>query len=105
MPCEPANSNDMELPADDLTFLRDLVKLSRQKHHHVAWVDRDGTDRVTTLSQPEVVRLNQLAHSLRVSKVELMRQAAHIPVGKSSGSSKPDTAALTPPPASEAITS
>jgi hypothetical protein len=87
----------MELPADDLTFLRDLVKLSRQKHHHVAWVDRDGTDRVTTLSQPEVVRLNQLAHRLRVSKVELMRQASHIPVGKFISSSKSETAALTPP--------
>jgi hypothetical protein len=34
-----------------------------------------------------------------------MRQAAHIPVGKSSGSSKPDIAALTPSSASEAITS
>ena len=97
MPREPANSNPMELPADDLTFLRDLVKLSRQKHHHVAWVDRDGTDRVTTLSQPEVVRLNQLAHRLRVSKVELMRQASHIPVGKFISSSKSETAALTPP--------
>jgi len=97
MPREPANSIPMELPADDLTFLRDLVKLSRQKHHHVAWVDRDGTDRVTTLSQPEVVRLNQLAHRLRVSKVELMRQASHIPVGKFISSSKSETAALTPP--------
>ncbi len=94
----------MELPADDLTFLRDLVKLSRQKHHHVSWVDRDGTDRVTTLSQPEVVRLNQLAQRLRISKVEIMRQAAHIPVGKSNGSSKSETAALTSPPANEAIT-
>ncbi len=104
MPREPANSKPMELPADDLTFLRDLVKLSRQKHHHVAWVDRDGTDRVTTLSQPEVVRLNQLAHRLRVSKVELMRQASHIPVGKSIGTSKSDAAALTLPPADGAIT-
>jgi hypothetical protein len=34
-----------------------------------------------------------------------MRQAAHIPVGKSSGSSKPDIAALTPSSASEAISS
>jgi len=103
MPRETANCTDMELPADDLSFLRDLVKLSRQKHHHVAWVDRDGTDRVTTFSQPEVVRLNQIAHRLRISKVELMRQAAHIPVGKSSGSSKLDTAALTQSSASEAI--
>jgi uncharacterized protein involved in propanediol utilization len=95
----------MELPADDLTFLRDLVKISRQKHHHVAWVDRDGTDRVTTLSQTEVVRVNQLAQRLRVSKVELMRQASHIPVGKSIASSKSDTASLTPPSANGAIPS
>jgi len=95
----------MELPADDLTFLRDLVKLSRQKHHHVDWIDRDGTDRVTTLSQTEVVRLNQLAHRLRISKVELMRQAAHIPVGKSSAFSTLETGALTQPPTTGPITS
>ena len=48
----------MELPVVDQDFLRELVKVSRQKHHHVKWVDRDGTDRVTTVSQTEVVRLN-----------------------------------------------
>jgi len=93
----------MELPPDDLQFLRDLVKVSRQKPHHIKWVDRDGTERVTTLNQAEVVRANTLAHRLRISKVELMRQAAHIPVGKSADASKPANPALTPPPADGAI--
>ncbi len=63
-------------------FLRDLVKASRQKHHHVKWTDRDGSERITVLGQPEVVRLNALAHRLGVSKLELLQQAAHIPVKK-----------------------
>lgn len=86
----------MDLPDDDQLFLRDLVKISRQKHHHIVWVDRDGTDRVTTVSQPEIVRINKLAQRLRISKQELMRQAAHIPVGKSVKASSPASAALTP---------
>ena len=72
----------MELPEDELAFLADLVKASRQKPHHVAWVDRDGTARFTTLSQAEVVRLNKIAGGLRISKVEALRQAAHVPVRK-----------------------
>ncbi len=72
----------MDLPDDEKTFLRDLVKASRQKHHHVAWTDRDGSDRLTVLAQPEVVRLNTIAHRLGISKGELLRQAAHIPVAK-----------------------
>lgn len=72
----------MNLPELDLGFLRDLVKASRQKHHHVKWVDRDGSDRVTVLSGAEVVRLNQLAQQAGVSKVELLRQAAHLPVAR-----------------------
>jgi hypothetical protein len=87
----------MELPDDDQLFLRDLVKTSRQKHHHIPWVDRDGTDRVTTVSQPEIVRINKLAHRLHISKIELMRQAAHIPVGKSPASSQSPSEKLTPP--------
>jgi hypothetical protein len=67
----------MTLSADDQAFLRDLVKIARQKHHHVKWVDRDGSDRVTTLSPPEVARLNTLAHGLGISKPDLLRQAAH----------------------------
>lgn len=71
-----------DLPPDEQAFLKDLVKASRQKHHHVKWTDRDGSDRLTVLSQTEVVRLNTLAHRLGISKAELLRQAAHIPVGK-----------------------
>lgn len=72
----------MDLPADDQTFLRDLVKGSRQKHHHVKWTDRDGTERFTVLTAPEAARLNTLAHRLGLSKSETLRQAAHIPVAK-----------------------
>ena len=72
----------MELPEDEQTFLKDLVKTSRQKTHHVAWTDRDGTERFTTLSQADVVRLNKIAGALRISKAETLRQAAHIPVKK-----------------------
>jgi len=71
-----------DLPADEQTFLKDLVKSARQKHHHVKWTDRDGTERVTVLSQPEVVRVATIAHRLGISKPELLRQAAHIPVAK-----------------------
>ena len=72
----------MELADDEKTFLRELVKSSRQKIHLVPWVDRDGAARNTVLSQAEAVRLNTLAHRLHISKAELMRQAAHIPVAK-----------------------
>ena len=70
----------MNFSEEDQAFLRDLVKISRQKLHHVNWVDRDGTARTTALSQPEVVRLNVLAQRLKVSKSEVLRQAAHVPV-------------------------
>jgi hypothetical protein len=69
-----------DLPEDERSFLRDLVKTSRQRIHHVKWVDRDGSDRQTTLTQAEVVRLNTIAHRLGISKAELLRQAAHVPV-------------------------
>ena len=70
----------MDLPDDEQAFLRDLVKVSRQKIHHVKWVDRDGTDRQTALTQTEVVRLNTIAGRLKVSKSEVLRQAAHVPL-------------------------
>jgi hypothetical protein len=70
-----------DLPEDERSFLRDLVKTSRQRIHHVKWVDRDGSDRQTTLTQAEAVRLNTIAHRLGISKAELLRQAAHVPVG------------------------
>jgi hypothetical protein len=72
----------MDLPDDEQSFLRDLVKASRQKIHFVKWIDRDGTDRQTTLTQVEAVRLNTIAARLKISKSELLRQAAHIPVAK-----------------------
>jgi hypothetical protein len=72
----------MEFPDDEKIFLRDLVKASRQRVHHVKWTDRDGTERITALTQPEVVRLNTIAARVGVSKAELMRQAAHIPAAK-----------------------
>lgn len=71
-----------DLPDGDLNFLRDLVKASRQKPHSVAWVDRDGTERTTVLAPAEAVQLNKIAHGLKISKSEAMRQAAHIPVKK-----------------------
>lgn len=74
--------NDLTLAGNDQTFLKDLVKSARQKHHHVKWTDRDGSERITVLSQADVVRLNTLAHGLKISKAELLRQAAHIPVAK-----------------------
>ena len=70
------------LPEADLAFLADLVKTSRQKPHRVDWVDRDGTSRSTLLSPADAVRLNTLAHGLKISKSEALRQAAHIPVKK-----------------------
>ena len=72
----------LTLPEDELTFLTDLVKTSRQKPHHVEWVDRDGTERVTVLTPAEAVRVNKVAHCLKISKSEVLRQAAHVPVKK-----------------------
>jgi AAA+ ATPase superfamily predicted ATPase len=72
----------MELPEDELSFLRDLVKTSRQRNQAVKWIDRDGTDRQTVLNQAESVKLGAIAARLRISKNEVLRQAAHIPVAK-----------------------
>jgi hypothetical protein len=72
----------INLPADELTFLTDLVKTSRQKPHRVDWVDRDGSARSTVLSPVEAAHLNKLAHQLGISKADAMRQAAHVPVKK-----------------------
>jgi hypothetical protein len=72
----------MDLPDDEQLFLQTLVKASRQKSHHVAWKDRDGTERISTLTQPEVVRLNVLAQRLKISKTEVLQRAAFLPVPK-----------------------
>ena len=70
----------MQIEIDEPTFLRDLVKASRQKTYQVKWIDRDGTERVTRLSLPEHARLNTIAHAQKISMSEVMRQAAHVPV-------------------------
>jgi hypothetical protein len=72
----------MKLPEAELSFLRDLLKASRQKQHHVRWVDRDGSERVTVLAPAENVRLAKLAQQLGVAKPEVLRQAAHIAVSR-----------------------
>jgi hypothetical protein len=72
----------MNLSPEEMTFACDLVKASRQRIHHVKWTDRDGTDRLTALNAAEATQLNRLAHRLGVSKGELLRQAAHIPITK-----------------------
>jgi len=72
----------MNPPDEEQAFLRDLVKVSRQRIHVVPWVDRDGSERQTTLTPAEATRLNAIARRLGISNVELMRQAAHIPVPK-----------------------
>ena len=72
----------MNLAEDEHAFLRDLVKTSRQKLHHVSWIDRDGTERQTALSQAEASRLKVIAQRLKVSQSDVLRQAAHIPLAK-----------------------
>ena len=69
----------MNLPEADQDFLRDLVKVSRQRPRHVRWVDRDGSERVTTLSEADAMRLSALARQLGVGNEAVMRQAAHLP--------------------------
>lgn len=70
----------MDLPEDELFFLRDLVKASRQRTQVVAWVDRDGSKRQTALTAAEAKRLSVLAQRRGVSTAELLRQAAFVPV-------------------------
>ena len=72
----------MNLPDDEQAFLRDLVKASRQKIHVVPWTDRDGTARQTVLTAAEAARVTAIAQRLGVSKPELLRLAAHIPVAR-----------------------
>ena len=69
----------MNLPEPEQLFLRDLVKGSRQRLHHVRWLDRDGSERITTLSQADDVRLGAIARHLGVGKEAVLRQAAHLP--------------------------
>jgi hypothetical protein len=72
----------MNLPEADLNFLRDLVKTSRQRPQHVRWVDRDGSERITTLSQADAARLNALDRTLGLGREATLRQAAHLSAQK-----------------------
>ena len=72
-------NHQVQLPQPDVDFLRALVKTARQRAHHVRWVDRDGSARVTTLSPEDARRVNELAHQLSVSKEALLRLAAELP--------------------------
>ena len=72
----------MDLSEDEQAFLRDIVKASRQRAHHIGWIDRDGSDRQSALTHAEAVRLNTLAHRMGISKSEMLRRAAHVPVSK-----------------------
>ena len=69
----------MHLPTADLDFLRGLVKTTRQRSHHVRWVDRDGTPRITTLLSEEAKRVGELARQLGVAHDVLLRRAAELP--------------------------
>ncbi|HUR56968.1 MAG TPA: hypothetical protein VM029_04630 [Opitutaceae bacterium] len=69
----------MNLPEADRDFLRALVKSSRQRLHHVAWVDRDGSKRITTLTAADAGRLHGLARQLAIGNAALLREAAHLP--------------------------
>jgi hypothetical protein len=79
----------MHLPQPDVDFLRTLVKTARQRPHHVRWVDRDGTARVTTLSPEDARRVNALAHQLHLSQDALLRSAAELPAPRKSEQSPP----------------
>lgn len=86
----------METPDDEPTFLRDLVKASRQRTEQVRWTDRDGCARQTALTPVESARLSLISRRERISPGEVLRRAAHIPVPKPvAGVAKPE---LPPPP-------
>jgi hypothetical protein len=74
-----SGSHAMNVSAEDLPFLRELVKASRQRVHHLTWIDRDGTKRLTALSEAEFTRLKGVSTALKLPPAEVLRQAAHIP--------------------------
>jgi hypothetical protein len=69
------------LSSDDETFLRALVKTSRQRTIHVKWTDRDGTARLTALLPAEATRVNTLARAARISSEALLCAASCLPAG------------------------
>lgn len=76
------HSEGMDITSEEESFLKDLVKASRQRIHQVKWVDRDGTQRLTALNQADFARVNALASQQKLSAAELLRKAAFIPVTK-----------------------
>lgn len=78
----------MNLSTEDETFLKDLVKATRQRVHQVKWTDRDGTPRLTVLNAADNTRVCDLARQLKSSPGEVLRQAAFIPVAKPAGAVK-----------------
>ena len=72
-PASPASA------PDDDTFLRGLVKSSRQRTVHLRWTDRDGTARLTAVTSPEATRLKSLARARGLSAEALLRDVAHQP--------------------------
>lgn len=70
----------MEFSPEEALFLKDLVKSSRQRTHHVPWVDRDGSQRMTVFRPEEFARICAIGRRLHLSPAEILRQAAHIPV-------------------------
>lgn len=72
----------MNLSTEDESFLKDLVKVSRQRVHQIKWTDRDGTARLTVLNAVDNTRVCNLARQLKSSPAEVLRQVAFIPVAK-----------------------
>ena len=68
----------MDLPTDDETFLRSLIKSSRQHTVHLKWADRDGSARLTALTPAEATRVNRLARAADLSAEAFLRSAAHL---------------------------
>ena len=64
---------------DDDTFLRGLVKSSRQRSIHLRWTDRDGSARLTPVTSAEATRLNALARARGLTAEALLREIAHQP--------------------------
>ena len=78
MSAPPATSASPDA-SDDPTFLRGLVKSSRQRTVHLRWIDRDGTARLTPLTTAEATRVNALARARGLSAEALLRDIAHQP--------------------------
>lgn len=69
----------MNIEPGQLAFLREVVKASRQRTHHVTWVDRDGTSRLSALNSLEFGQVREAATAHKISPAEMLRQVAHIP--------------------------